>query len=38
MGLGAVPFATAVGAKAGHDPDQFTEFVRDGIFHGVMLA
>ena len=38
VGLGAVPLAAAVRAKARHDRHQFAEFVHEGFFHGVMLA
>jgi hypothetical protein len=38
VGLGAVPLAAAVRAKAGHDLHQFTEFVHESFFSRVMLA
>ena len=38
VGLGTVPLAAPVRAKAGHDLHQFTEFVHESFFSKLMLA
>ncbi|MBP2683700.1 MAG: hypothetical protein H6Q79_1739, partial [Deltaproteobacteria bacterium] len=38
VGLGTIPLAAPVRAKAGHDPDQFPEVVHESFFSRGMVT